>query len=80
MEEEGKQATVVTACRKNAGRDHKDDPEPQHAVKEDQRGKTRGSKRRNHRKSKPHKINESQKNQGKQEAASLPEEEKKKDS
>ena len=56
MEEERKQATVVTACGKNAERDHKDDLEPQHAESEDQRGKTRGSKRWNHRKSKPHKI------------------------
>ena len=61
MEEERKQATVVTACGKNAERDHKDDPEPQHAASEDQRGKTRGSKRWNHRTSKPHKLSESHK-------------------
>ena len=66
MEAERKQATVVTACGKNAERDHKDDPEPQHAESEDQRGgKTKGSKRWNHRKSKPHETSESQKIRGK---------------
>ena len=53
MDEEWKQATGVTAWGKNAERDHKDGPEPQHVESKDQRGKTRGSKRRNHRKSNP---------------------------
>ena len=44
MEEDKKQATVVTACGKKAERDHKDDPKLHHAESENQRGKTRGSK------------------------------------
>ena len=53
MEEERKQATVITARGKNAERDHKDDPKPQHAESEDQRRKIRGSKLWKHRKANP---------------------------